>query len=302
MSRPFQCGSGGDGPRGYELHNILTIDVEEYYHVGRPGEGPGPEETRFLPSRVAADVERVLDLLAARGVVATFFVLGEVARAHPRVVSRIAEAGHEIASHGFHHLPVEGMTVERFGSDLDRSIAVLSEAAGVRPRGYRSPLWSLARAPWSLDRGLSALAARGFVYDSSLVPVPIVGRTDLAPWARRIGVEPGGSLAELPPLTGRFGPWRFPLGFGLGLRFLPLRTLVRAIAAENRAGRPAVVAFHPWELDPDPPAMRLPTPLAVAHELGLEKLRPRLERLLGEVPFGAVGEDPLPGCRTMEAA
>lgn len=253
--------------------------------MGRPGEGPGLDERRALPSRVDADVARVLDLLAERSVRATFFVLGEVARARPRTIARIAAAGHEVACHGFHHVPVDTLTRDEFEGDLARALEAIEDACGVRAAGYRAPIWSLSRAAWGLD----TLLDRGFAYDSSYAPVPPLGTASLPAHPMRIS-RPAGTILELPPLTGCFGPWRFPVGFALGLRLLPARTIQRAIEAENAAGRPAVVAFHPWELDPDPPALRLSPALALAHGFGVERVCAKIGSLLDTVRFGPACE------------
>ena len=272
------------------MRNILTIDVEEYYHVGRPGEGPDACERARLASRVEADIDRVLELLEARSAKATFFVLGETARDHPDAIARVAAAGHEIASHGYHHLPVDTLTPEAFGVDIDRSIDVLAACAGRRPAGYRAPIWSLSRAAWGLD----ALIERGFRYDSSFAPVPPLGDASLP--ARPVVLRRGaGSILELPPLSARLGRWRYPVGFAMGLRLLPEGVIHRAIERENREGRPAIVAMHPWELDPDPPALRLAPSLALAHGFGLERLADRIGRLLSALPFDSVEAAISPG-------
>ena len=265
--------------------NALTIDVEEYFHVGRPGEWRACGREALPASRVDADMSRVLGMLETWKTRATFFVVGQIARSHPRLVTRIVSAGHEVGCHGFEHLPVEGLSPEEFAMDLDRSLEAVGSASGMRPAGYRSPLWSLSRAPWAMDEGMDALVSRGFSYDASLAPIPVAGLSSLPAHARVLRRR-AGSIVELPPLTGRFGPWRFPLGFGLGLRLLPTAPIARAIAEENHAGRPATVAFHPWELDPDPPVLPLPTGLAIAHGFCLERLAPALERLVGIVRFG----------------
>ena len=225
---------------------------------------------------------------------ATFFVLGEVARTRPALVRRIAGSGHEVACHGFRHIPVDLLSLEAFTADLDLAIEALRAASGAPPIGYRAPLWSLSRASWREAGGTDALIARGFVYDSSLVPVPPLGTAELPAGPANLRGSRG-TIPELPPLTGRFGPWRFPLGFGLGLRFWPVSLLIERVAAENEAGRPVLLAFHPWELDPDPPALRLRPLLAVAHGFGLDKLRPRLEALLEHVALGTI-RDGLDGC------
>jgi peptidoglycan/xylan/chitin deacetylase (PgdA/CDA1 family) len=98
--------------------NALSVDVEEHYHAAvfqagtRRCPGAGRE------SRVEESVRRVLDLLGPRGVRATFFVLGEVARARPGVVRRIAGDGHELGSHGHRHLPVSTLSPDEFRADV----------------------------------------------------------------------------------------------------------------------------------------------------------------------------------------
>src|SRR5215470_1847143 len=96
--------------------HALTIDVEEWFHDDwRPNRGVDWDQ---LPSTVEAEVAQVLDLFAAVGARATFFVLGDVARRHRGLVRRIAEAGHEVASHGDAHVKVAAQTHETFAADV----------------------------------------------------------------------------------------------------------------------------------------------------------------------------------------
>lgn len=108
-------------------------------------------------------VPRLLRLLEGHGIHATFFVPGYTARRYPQVVAEIADAGHEIAHHGYLHEPLTGVSEAEEAAYLDRGIDALVEVTQVRPVGYRAPLWELNyRSP-----GL--LADRGFLYDSSLM-------------------------------------------------------------------------------------------------------------------------------------
>jgi hypothetical protein len=66
--------------------------------------------------------------------------------------------------------------------------------------------------------------------------------------------------------------------------------VIRAIAALNRAGVPAVLTVHPWELDPDPPRVRLPARLQFAHYFRLSGFRERLREILSAAPFGRIGD------------
>ena len=93
--------------------NALSIDVEEYYHALIFQESTRPAPRRF-PSRVQASVERILDLFEDAGARATFFTLGEVAAEQPKLVRAIAEAGHEVACHGYRHVPVSDQPVDVF--------------------------------------------------------------------------------------------------------------------------------------------------------------------------------------------
>jgi hypothetical protein len=98
--------------------NVLTVDVEEYYHGVEFGAALDHGALTRLPSRVAAQTFRLLDLLDAHGARGTFFTLGVVARHHRRLVRGIAERGHEIASHGWDHTPVFRLGAEGFRADV----------------------------------------------------------------------------------------------------------------------------------------------------------------------------------------
>jgi hypothetical protein len=76
--------------------NALTIDVEEYFHPTEVQSTISQSDWDGLPSRVEAQVERILATTDNLKIKATFFVLGWVAERHPRVVRAIHAAGHEI--------------------------------------------------------------------------------------------------------------------------------------------------------------------------------------------------------------
>ena len=82
----------------------------------------------------------------------TFFTLGWVAERCPALISRIAAAGHEIASHGFMHGRVDRQSPEDFRADIDRARKLLEDTAGVPVAGYRAPTFSIGKAtPWAAD-------------------------------------------------------------------------------------------------------------------------------------------------------
>ena len=108
-------------------------------------------------------VPRVLELLARYDVRATFFCPGYTAERYPDLLRRVRDAGHEIAHHGFLHEAMAGMSREQEAAVLDRGLEALDTVVGVRPEGYRAPMWETTYATAEL------LLDRGFLYDSSLM-------------------------------------------------------------------------------------------------------------------------------------
>jgi polysaccharide deacetylase family protein (PEP-CTERM system associated) len=265
--------------------NVLTVDVEEWFHICGVGGPLAPIHWPSLPSRVERTTRRMLDLLDRVGVRATFFVLGYVAERHPRLVERIAQAGHEIATHGHMHDRVYDLDAIGFERDLDRSIAVL-QACGVRPvNGFRAPEWSINDGSlWALD----VLARKGFQYDSSMAPMRIVGNPRYNRQPHRLSTTHG-ELFEFPPAVVTRCGNTMPFGGGWGLRMARPLTVSRALDARGAAGLTTVLWVHPWEIDDEPPAVSLPAGKWFAHYFRLGGFANRLETILKGAAFGPLG-------------
>src|ERR1700688_596092 len=121
----------------------LTVDVEEWYHNCLVPSYVQPRLRPELPVELERLLPELLGVLAEAGCRATFFVLGEVAERLPRRVRELARAGHEVASHGFHHLRACERPAAEFARDIRRSKALLEDLLGERVRGFRAPEWSL---------------------------------------------------------------------------------------------------------------------------------------------------------------
>ena len=153
-------------------------------------------------------------------------------------------------------------------------------------RGFRAPEWSINdRSLWALD----VLARAGFTFDSSMAPMRIVGDPDYPqqPHARPTAC---GDLLEFPPLVDRRFGQNMPLGLGWGLRMTAPGRVIRAIEDRNSRGIPVALAVHPWEIDPDPPRVKLPPAKSFAHYFRLGGFRGRLERILRGATFAPMGE------------
>lgn len=265
--------------------NVLTVDVEEWFHICGVGGALAKENWPALPSRVEATTDRLLDLLDRVGIRATFFVLGYIAERHPQLVERIARAGHEIGTHGHMHERVYELTPASFEEDLDRSIAALTASGASTVLGFRAPEWSINdNSLWAL----TVLARKGFRYDSSMAPMRIVGNPDYRREPHRL-TTPGGVLIECPPaVVTRFGQ-TIPFGGGWGLRMSRPRSVLRALEAREAAGLTSVLWVHPWEIDDEPPAISLPVGKRFAHCFCLSGFAARLETILQGATFGPMG-------------
>jgi peptidoglycan/xylan/chitin deacetylase (PgdA/CDA1 family) len=86
---------------------------------------------------------KLLDILAAHHIKATFFVLGENVTEHPEIVERAAREGHEIASHSWSHPNLAKMSQENVRSQLQRTDDAIKNATGNRPTLFRPPYGSI---------------------------------------------------------------------------------------------------------------------------------------------------------------
>jgi polysaccharide deacetylase family protein (PEP-CTERM system associated) len=243
------------GPFERDFVNALTVEVEERWHAC-------PSRAEGAP-RASVGVSRLLELLAAAGTRATFFILGSVAERQPEVVRMIRAAGHEVGSHGHTHRPVHGRTPDEFRADVRQGREALQDLSGTAIDAYRAPDFSvIPTCRWALD----VLIEEGFVFDSSIDPARHdrsgVLPTPVEPYAIR---RPGGTLWELPP----------PVWHGLSSPRFDLYPLTRqGLRAANAAGRPFVVSLASWEFD----GQRAP------------RTEERLRRLLGDFAFGPAWE------------
>ena len=265
--------------------NAMTVDVEDYFHVSVfDGVVPRHRWTE-LESRVCANTDRLLIMFDEAGVHATFFVLGWVAERWPQLVRRIAERGHEIASHGYGHRLVYDQTPGEFREDLRRAKSVIESAAAVPVWGYRAPSYSVTpRSLWALD----ILIEEGFRYDASIFPVhhDRYGIPVSARHMYRVERERG-ALWEAPASTVRCGRMNLPIAGGGYFRILPYAWTRWGIDRLNRLERrPAIFYLHPWEIDPDQPRLDASLLSRFRHYRNLDQTEPRLRALLRDFRFG----------------
>jgi polysaccharide deacetylase family protein (PEP-CTERM system associated) len=235
------------------IKHHLTIDVEEFFHASALEKRIPREHWDDIPRRSPELVRKLLDDLAESGVRATFFFLGWLARREPEIVRAVSQAGHEIASHGWDHRRVTGLSPGDFEDDIRRTRDLLEDLSGQSVQGYRAPSFSILPGfEWALD----VLLAGGFRYDSSLNPVrvhPGYGYPGSPRDPHRL-LRPGGSLLEFPPSTLRLGTLNLPAAGGAYLRFFPVALMHKALSSAETRGEPGTLYVHPWEFDDNIPA------------------------------------------------
>lgn len=264
-----------------QLKNGLSVDVEDWFQVGAFEHVIDKDSWGSLSDRVERNCDQILEMFSEADVRATFFTLGWVATRHPKLLRRIADLGHELASHGWDHARVFCMDRDMFARDLEMSRKAIEDAAGVRICGYRAPSFSIdQRTPWAYD----ILAQQGFTYSSSVAPVT----HDHYGWraAPRFAFRPlvWSNLLEIPVTTAIFAGRRLAAGGGGFFRVLPYAFSRWAIQQVNRREkRPAVFYFHPWEIDPDQPRVEnAPMRSRLRHYTNLDGMAGKLRQLIGE--------------------
>lgn len=234
--------------------NILTLDIEDWCQSSPEVFSGNGSFSRSAPGmRVVANTRKLLKILREYKAGATCFVLGSLADAYPSLVSEILDSGHEVASHGYHHLPVYMLKPEEFRADVARSLERLERINGERIRGYRAPYFSItADAKWALP----ILADLGIEYDSSVFPLHrryyrIPGWAGAQDEPRYPGTVEFGDriLLELPPTTVRIMGQNLPFAGGTYLGLLPLNLFKRAIRRINQHRHPGIFYLHPHDLD-----------------------------------------------------
>lgn len=267
---------------------VLTFDVEDWEHANYPELESRPEAVRESVKarayRMDRNVETWIETLRAGNSTSTCFVLGEFAERYPHAVKKLHAAGHEIASHNHDHRLVHRLTQAEFRESLKRSLGVLGDLVGKRPRGFRAPSWSAdARTPWFCDE----LRAAGIDYDSSAFPVktPLFGdpRANVRAWREN-------GLLRIPASVIELGGARLPFSSGAFFRLAPLNVIRWGLAQAKNGGRPVMVVLHPRELDPDHPRLPLAGWKRWIHYANLGSTLPKLEAILPLYRWRAIEE------------
>jgi peptidoglycan/xylan/chitin deacetylase (PgdA/CDA1 family) len=125
-------------PREGGQRDLLTISVEDYFHVAGFQKLIRPGHWYRFERRIEQNTRRALDLLDEFGARATFFTLGWVAEQVPEVIKGIVARGHEVATKGYYHRSINEMTPASSARTCNTPRKCIERATGVRVVGHRA--------------------------------------------------------------------------------------------------------------------------------------------------------------------
>lgn len=265
------------------LRHAISVDVEDWGQLA-------VSEQKKLSDRFERNVAKVLEAFANYGVKGTFFVLGLAAESAPNVVKAIANAGHEIQSHGYGHLSNFELDESAFREDVTRAKKLLEDIASCEIFAYRAPCFTIdERNMWALD----VLAETGHRYDSSIFPVKTsrYGIDEYPPEPRIITTPRGHRIIEAPVACFDWLGKRWPVGGGGYFRLWPYWVIRKAWKQLEQVGRPGIVYMHPYEYDPAEMNFyktKVPWIRRLHQGLGRKGFPRKIDRLLEEFEFACM--------------
>ena len=261
--------------------NILTFDIEEWFHILDNASTRTETEWSRYETRIYQNMDLIFQLLEETNSRATFFCLGWVADKHPDVIRRIDAAGYEIATHSYAHQLAYEQTPAEFQADLERSIKHLQDLTGKKVRSYRAPGFSVKEYNrWVFP----ILVEQGIEVDCSVFSARRAhgGDASLAlfePGYLNVG---GTLLKEFPINTAAILGQDLIFSGGGYFRLLPY-TAIRGLM---RRSDYVMTYFHPRDFDAGQPMIPgLSRARQFKSYYGLKGCWPKLKQLLTEFPF-----------------
>jgi len=261
--------------------NILTFDVEEWFHLLDNSSTRSEAQWMNYEVRIHENMDRIFRILEDTGTKATFFIIGWVAKTYPDIVRRIAER-YEVGSHTMSHQLVWQQGREEFRQDVESSVKLLEDITGKKIRCFRAPGFSIRESePWAFE----TLADLGIKIDCSVFPahhahggMPSYGKGEPAV------IECGGHRIKEFPVSTREVAGRHLIYSGGGyFRLFPYR-LIRKWAVEDSDYLLSYI--HPRDLDAGQPMIReLPLSRKFRSYVGLKGAERKLRRFLTDFDF-----------------
>ena len=261
--------------------NILTFDIEEWFHVLDNEKTKTISDWNNFDSRIHVGMDLIYDVLDKTGMSATFFVVGWMAERHPEVIREISERGFEIGSHTHLHQLAYDQDRLTFYNDVEKSIKTLEDCIGKKVTCFRAPGFSITKENlWAFE----ALHELGITRDSSVFPASRahggLPSYDLA--VPSLIDYNGIKLKEFPINTHSICGRRFIFSGGGYFRLLPYKIIENWTNQSNYV----MTYFHPRDFDNHQPIVPgLSLPRRFKSYVGIKNCKPKLEKWLSSFDF-----------------
>ncbi len=242
-------------------------------------------------------MEAILSLLNEFNVKGTFFVVGSMARTGAATIRKIAQEGHEIASHSHIHQRLRRPLREHLAAELTQSKAELEAVCQKNIVGFRAPEFSVP--PDEVDDFFEILSQAGYRYDSSIVPkvCPRYGVAGFGQGPRRVKTRGGAQVVEFPLSVLDYMGRSWMIAGGGYWRIMPRWLLGRAVKKVQAENRPLVTYLHNYEFE----RSSLHVPAAAGRSkrtrkwewrsnLNRRSIPGKLRYLLTRFPFDSMGQ------------
>ena len=123
--------------------NILTFDVEDWFHLLDVETTNSPSCWDSFEYRLENNLDKIIEILVSKNIKASFFILGWVAMKYPNLIKKIHSLGFEMGTHSYAHQLIYQQNPFSFKEDLRRSIELISDLTGNPVKYYRAPGFSL---------------------------------------------------------------------------------------------------------------------------------------------------------------
>ena len=279
--------SGRRFPTGGNVSNMLTFDIEEWFHANYSGT---VAHHTGKDSNFRANMDTILRLCSETGSKATFFVLGWIGERYPDVVKAIAREGHDVASHGYAHELAYKQSIQEFHDDVKKSVVILEDLTGTKVIGYRAPSWSIVESNLHY---LEVLEELGMKYDASIFPVKtfLYGIPDAPTDIHHPRINGRKlNLYEVPMSVMKLSGRNIGYSGGFYFRFFPKFLIKSAIRAANRRGKSSIVYLHPREIDASEQRLKLPYKEYFIHYYNVHNTKAKLEEILKSFHFTSIAD------------
>ena len=230
--------------------NILTFDIEEWFHHLDNGEKSSDENWKSYEVRIYDNVERIFRILEDTDSTATFFIIGWIARTYPDLVRTIADK-YEIGNHTAFHRMVWQQTPEEFRQDLHGSNALLEDITGKKVTNFRAPGFSIrSTEKWAFE----VMAEEGITTDCSVFPAVHAhgGMPEYPTHLPSVIHYNGIQIKEFPMTTTRINGKQKVFSGGGSFRMYPYSMIKKW---SKRCPDYLLAYLHPRDLDPDQPKL-----------------------------------------------